>query len=56
MARIDHVAFECDDPNAVADFLEWILGARVVRTEGHPLMAYVGEGHFFYSSAIAPRS
>jgi catechol 2,3-dioxygenase-like lactoylglutathione lyase family enzyme len=46
MARIDHVAFECDDPDAVAAFLERMLGARVVRTEGHPVMAYVGKTGF----------
>ena len=42
MARIDHVAFECDDPDTVAAFLERMFGARVVRAEGHPVMAYVG--------------
>jgi catechol 2,3-dioxygenase-like lactoylglutathione lyase family enzyme len=46
MARIDHVAFECDDPNTVAAFLERTLGARIVRKEGHPVMAYVGKTGF----------
>jgi catechol 2,3-dioxygenase-like lactoylglutathione lyase family enzyme len=46
MARIDHVAFECDDPDTVAAFLERMFGARVVRTEGHPVMAYVGNTGF----------
>jgi catechol 2,3-dioxygenase-like lactoylglutathione lyase family enzyme len=46
MARIDHVAFECDDPEAIAAFLERMLGARVVRAEGHPVMAYVGNTGF----------
>jgi catechol 2,3-dioxygenase-like lactoylglutathione lyase family enzyme len=46
MARIDHVAFESDDPGAVAAFLERMLGARVVRAEGHPVMAYVGNTGF----------
>jgi catechol 2,3-dioxygenase-like lactoylglutathione lyase family enzyme len=46
MARIDHVAFESEDPNAVAAFLERMLGARIVRTEGHPVMAYVGNTGF----------
>ena len=42
MARIDHVAFETDDPDALAAFYERILGARVVNAEGHPVMAYLG--------------
>ena len=42
MARIDHVAFETDDPDALAAFYERILGARVVKAEGHPVMAYLG--------------
>jgi catechol 2,3-dioxygenase-like lactoylglutathione lyase family enzyme len=46
MARIDHVAFECDDPEAIAAFLERMLGARVERAEGHPVMAYVGNTGF----------
>jgi catechol 2,3-dioxygenase-like lactoylglutathione lyase family enzyme len=46
MARIDHVAFECDDPDTVAAFLERTLAARIVRAEGHPVMAYVGNTGF----------
>jgi catechol 2,3-dioxygenase-like lactoylglutathione lyase family enzyme len=42
MARIDHVAFESDDPDVAAAFYERILGGRVVKTEGHPVMAYLG--------------
>jgi catechol 2,3-dioxygenase-like lactoylglutathione lyase family enzyme len=42
MARIDHVAFETDDPDDLAGFYERILGARIVKTEGHPVMAYLG--------------
>jgi catechol 2,3-dioxygenase-like lactoylglutathione lyase family enzyme len=42
MPRIDHAAFESPDPEAAADFYERVLGARVVKTEGHPVMAYVG--------------
>jgi catechol 2,3-dioxygenase-like lactoylglutathione lyase family enzyme len=42
MARIDHVAFETDDPDALAAFYERILDARVVKAEGHPVMAYLG--------------
>jgi catechol 2,3-dioxygenase-like lactoylglutathione lyase family enzyme len=46
MARIDHVAFECDDPDAVAGFFERMFGASIVRSEGHPVMAYVGNTGF----------
>src|SRR5829696_9758787 len=42
MARIDHVAFEADDPDDLAAFYERILGARIVKAEGHPVMAYLG--------------
>ena len=42
MARIDHVAFESDDPHTTAAFYERVLGARVVAAEGHPVMAYLG--------------
>src|SRR5215204_6236151 len=42
MARIDHVAFATDDPDGLAAFYERILDARVVRAEGHPVMAYLG--------------
>ncbi len=44
MSRLDHVAFESDDPDRAAAFYESVLGARIVRTEGHPVMAYVGSG------------
>ena len=42
MARIDHVAFATDDPERLAAFYEQILDARIVETEGHPVMAYLG--------------
>jgi catechol 2,3-dioxygenase-like lactoylglutathione lyase family enzyme len=42
MARIDHAAFVTDDPDGIAEFYERILGARVVKEEGHPVMAYLG--------------
>jgi catechol 2,3-dioxygenase-like lactoylglutathione lyase family enzyme len=42
MARIDHVAFSTPDPDGVAAFYERILGARIVKAEGHPVMAYLG--------------
>jgi catechol 2,3-dioxygenase-like lactoylglutathione lyase family enzyme len=46
MARLDHVALECADPDAVAEFLARVLGARIVRTESHPVMAYLDQGAF----------
>jgi catechol 2,3-dioxygenase-like lactoylglutathione lyase family enzyme len=42
MARLDHVAFETDDPDRLAEFYERILEARIVKAEGHPVMAYLG--------------
>jgi catechol 2,3-dioxygenase-like lactoylglutathione lyase family enzyme len=42
MARIDHVAFTTEDPDRLATFYERILDARIVKAEGHPLMAYLG--------------
>lgn len=42
MARIDHVAFESDDPDRLAAFYERILDAQLVKAEGHPVMAYLG--------------
>jgi catechol 2,3-dioxygenase-like lactoylglutathione lyase family enzyme len=44
MTRIDHVAFESPDPERTAAFYERLLGARVVKTEGHPVMAYFSTG------------
>lgn len=44
MPRLDHVAVESPDPAATALFYERFLGARIVRKEGHPVMAYVGVG------------
>jgi catechol 2,3-dioxygenase-like lactoylglutathione lyase family enzyme len=44
MPRIDHLAFESDDPAGAAAFYEEVLGARLVEAEGHPLMAYLGGG------------
>src|SRR5215210_1614291 len=46
MPRIDHVDVETDDPDATASFYERIFGARVVKAEGHPVMAYVGNTGF----------
>jgi catechol 2,3-dioxygenase-like lactoylglutathione lyase family enzyme len=44
MPRLDHVAVESPDPARCAAFYEQFLGARIVRTEGHPVMAYVQQG------------
>ena len=44
MPRLDHVAVESADPAITALFYERFLGARIVRKEGHPVMAYVQEG------------
>jgi catechol 2,3-dioxygenase-like lactoylglutathione lyase family enzyme len=44
MPRIDHVAVESPDPARAAAFYEQFLGARIVRTEGHPVMAYLQSG------------
>jgi catechol 2,3-dioxygenase-like lactoylglutathione lyase family enzyme len=44
MARLDHVAVESPDPDRAAGFYERFLGARIVRTEGHPVMAYTRFG------------
>jgi catechol 2,3-dioxygenase-like lactoylglutathione lyase family enzyme len=40
MPRLDHVAVESSDPARIAAFYEQFLGARIERTEGHPVMAY----------------
>jgi catechol 2,3-dioxygenase-like lactoylglutathione lyase family enzyme len=44
MPRLDHVAVESADPAVTALFYERFLGARIVRKEDHPVMAYVGQG------------
>jgi len=44
MPRLDHVAVESDDPDRCAVFYERFLDARIVRTEGHPVMAYLQQG------------
>ena len=54
MPRLDHAAFESDDPDRAAAFYEWVLGARIVRAEGHPLMAYVGSGGFAFHERGGP--
>ena len=54
MPRLDHAAFESDDPDSAAAFYESVLGARIVRAEGHPLMAYVGSGGFAFHERGGP--
>jgi catechol 2,3-dioxygenase-like lactoylglutathione lyase family enzyme len=54
MPRIDHVAVETDDPDAIAEFYERILGARIVRREGHPVMAYLGNTGFAFHEVGGP--
>jgi catechol 2,3-dioxygenase-like lactoylglutathione lyase family enzyme len=54
MPRIDHAAFEAPDPDATAAFYERIFGARVVKTAGHPVMAYVGNTGFAFHRQDGP--
>jgi len=54
MPRLDHVAFEDDDPDIVAAFYERFLGARLVRAEGHPPMAYLDIGAFAFHKSGGP--
>jgi catechol 2,3-dioxygenase-like lactoylglutathione lyase family enzyme len=54
MPRIDHVAVETDDPDEIAWFYERILGARIVKREGHPVMAYLGNTGFAFHEAGGP--
>jgi catechol 2,3-dioxygenase-like lactoylglutathione lyase family enzyme len=54
MPRIDHVAVETDDPDGTAAFYERVFGARVVKTEGHPVMAYVGNSGFAFHGPNGP--
>jgi catechol 2,3-dioxygenase-like lactoylglutathione lyase family enzyme len=48
MPRIDHVAVETPDPDKLAAFYEGVLRARLVTTEDHPVMAYVGTSGFAF--------
>lgn|SRR5512133_2187217 len=54
MPRLDHAAFESPDPDAAAAFYERVFGARVVRPEGHPVMAYVGNTSFAFHEQGGP--
>jgi catechol 2,3-dioxygenase-like lactoylglutathione lyase family enzyme len=52
--RIDHVALESPDPDRAAAFYERLLGARVVKAEGHPVMAYVQAGALAFHEPGGP--
>jgi catechol 2,3-dioxygenase-like lactoylglutathione lyase family enzyme len=54
MPRIDHVAVETCDPDRAAAFYERIFGARVVKAEGHPVMAYLGNTGFAFHERDGP--
>jgi catechol 2,3-dioxygenase-like lactoylglutathione lyase family enzyme len=54
MPRLDHAAFASEDPDATAAFYERILGARIVKAEGHPVMAYVGNTGFAFHERGGP--
>jgi catechol 2,3-dioxygenase-like lactoylglutathione lyase family enzyme len=55
MARIDHVAVESPDPDGTAAFYEVVFGARIVKTEGHPVVAYLGNtGFALHAEGHAP--
>ena len=55
MARIDHVAVESADPDGIAAFYERVFGARIVKTEGHPVVAYLGNtGFALHAEGHAP--
>jgi len=54
MPRIDHVAVETRDPERTAAFYERVFGARIVKTEGHPVMAYLGATGFAFHGPDGP--
>jgi len=54
MPRLDHAAFETDDPRTTAAFYERILGARIAEAEGHPVMVYVGNTGFAFHERGGP--
>jgi catechol 2,3-dioxygenase-like lactoylglutathione lyase family enzyme len=54
MPRLDHAAFETPDPDRAAAFYERVLSARIVRAEGHPVMAYVGNTAFAFHERGGP--
>jgi catechol 2,3-dioxygenase-like lactoylglutathione lyase family enzyme len=54
MPRLDHAAFETADPDRTAAFYERVFRARIVKTEGHPVMAYVGNSGFAFHEPGGP--
>jgi catechol 2,3-dioxygenase-like lactoylglutathione lyase family enzyme len=54
MPRIDHAAFESPDPDRAAAFYERVFGARIVKAEGHPVMAYVANTGFAFHEPDGP--
>ena len=54
MPRLDHAAFETPDPDATARFYEGLFGARIVKAERHPVMAYVGNTAFAFHEPGGP--
>jgi catechol 2,3-dioxygenase-like lactoylglutathione lyase family enzyme len=54
MPRIDHVAVETDDPDRTATFYEQLLCARIVKEQGHPVMAYLGNTGFAFHELGGP--
>ena len=54
MPRIDHVAVESHDPDAVAAFYERIFGARIDKQEGHPVRAVLGGTAFAFHEVGGP--
>jgi len=54
MPRLDHAAFGSPDPDAAAAFYERVFGARVVKADGHPVMAYVGNSGFAFHPQDGP--
>ncbi len=51
---LEHAAFETPDPDATAAFYERVFGARIVKTEGHPVMAYIGNTGFAFHEEGGP--
>jgi catechol 2,3-dioxygenase-like lactoylglutathione lyase family enzyme len=54
MPRIDHVAVTTHDSDGAAAFYAWVFGARVVKAEGHPVMAYLGGTGFAFHQPGGP--
>jgi len=53
-ARLDHIAVETSDPDGSAAFYERMFGARIVKTVGHPVMAYLRLGAFAFHEPGRP--